>query len=185
MTSHMVLSAYYWLSSSSRWYMRIYYYIRNRYFDHTHMLRTTVKPGSYSDLVHKLPDALFCAIEDYVSRDGEDAFSWFDWGGSDVWNNALPGVKGKIIEILHFRHIEQPKLQRDVDEAIAALFVESVCGREELDEDGKWYIPDAPADKKRLFKQKNAQIAKMEKELLNKTKKYAKMAIDIHEYLWT
>jgi hypothetical protein len=167
----------YYMRRPYNWIRNAYYYGMNRWIWHGHMLRTEVEPGQYSDKVFKIPSALFCAVEDYVARDQEDAF------GRVEYNTNLAPIKAQIIQILHFWCIERPELQGRIDQTLSEWAVATPMviypihnGRSKLE-----FEPKDPAKSKELLD----LLHQYEAELLAKTKKYAKKVVMIHEYLWT
>jgi hypothetical protein len=44
----------------------IKYYVRNRWIDKTHFLKTGLKPGNYYDLDHRIINALFTELVDFI-----------------------------------------------------------------------------------------------------------------------
>lgn len=50
-------------------YNTISSYIRNRWIDQSHVLKTSFKPGHYYELDDKIIDALFTALVDFVEKD--------------------------------------------------------------------------------------------------------------------
>jgi hypothetical protein len=164
----------YYLGLPYKKYKDLYYYCMNRWIWHGHMLRTDIAPGQYSDKVYLIPSALFCAVEDYIGRDGEDAFGTVCWETEDDIR-----VRETIIDILHFWHIELPELQRLHDEALKEWFM--ACPLVFHRDNRGSFLPDTSGRGKKW----NDKARFYEKKMSDKTKRYAKMVVDIHEYLWT
>lgn len=168
----------YYLWNSRRWYMRIYYYCMNRWIRHGHMLRTTIRPGQYSDKVELIPSALFCAVEDYVSKTGEDAFSVvnFDNHPKDI------EIKEKIIQILHFWHIELPELEAQYEQNLSiwgsnVTFVTKKSNR-------GYYLEIQRKDEEQS-KRDWEKINHIEQLIYDRKVEHMKMVVDIHNFLWT
>ena len=146
-------------------------FIRN-YIKGDHNLRTGVKRGEYSDLDHKIENALFLAVEDYISRDAEDALSIVCYDSDEVHIE----VKKKIIEILHFYRIELPELQKEESDLMRELYshfsIEDICkniNREKSEEEIK----------------KQNKLRDIEKTIFNKTQETLHKVIDVRPFLWS
>ena len=159
------------------WVRNAYYYGMHRWIWHGHMLRTEVEPGQYSDKSFKIPSALFCAVEDFVSRDQEDAF------GQVNFDTNLAPIKAHIIQILHFWCIERPELQEKIDQTLSEWAAATPIMTYMLNgvRSSVVFEPKDPAKSKELLD----LLHQYEAELAAKTKKYAKKVVMIHEYLWT
>jgi hypothetical protein len=91
-----------------------YWYITNR-FKQTHMIDTGMPKGVYSDIVEKMLYGMMQMVEDYVSRDKENAFSIVDFMevSGDSYHQE---TKNKIIEVLHFKNIRLFELEEKLDQ---------------------------------------------------------------------
>ena len=72
-------------------YTSIRVYVRNRWIDHSHMIRTGLKPGSYYDLDTKILHGLFYGLVDLVE---------IEYAHLQRWNNKnkYKFVKGRCVE---------------------------------------------------------------------------------------
>lgn len=87
-----------------------YYYIKHRILQ-SHMIDTRVSKGHWCDKVELIRAGLFELVDDFISRDQEDAFSTVCWDHDEEHQN----VKNKIISILYFKHIRLPALEAERD----------------------------------------------------------------------
>ena len=82
-------------------------------------LKTNLPLSSWIDKVELIREALFYAVDDFVSKEGEDAFAIVDWEDNETHRR----VKHRIIEILHWYHIERPERQKELERRLAEDFV--------------------------------------------------------------
>ena len=137
-------------------------------------LRTNLPYTYWYDKTSLIPEALFCAIDDFVSKNGEDAFSVLDW-------NAYPDnqiAKGKIIEILHWYHVERPELEKTMDDLLNELYGRPDQRIQFID--NEVVFPDRSPEETL----KAEKLNEIEGMVYRKNKYYAKMVCSILGYLW-
>lgn len=174
-------------------YTDIRNYISNVKY-HTHVLRTTRgKRGQWSDLVSRIPDAMFTAIIDYVELEcsnmtkmdhelndtkldkkisnGELGIKWLSrYGEYNDGEDYGPWIEknNKIIEIYNFAkkyfYFDPYKLAKEKFPCN-----ETKVSFLKLKEHDKYY----------------KEVTRLEKEFDKKCKYYQKMIVDLQDYLWT
>jgi len=152
--------------------LRNMYYFVEHYIKADQNLKTGVKRGHYSDYVYKIEQALFIAVEDYIARDCEDAFSVVDFD----WNEDHREIKTSIIEILHFYRIELPELEAESEKLLKILYP-ATSSLDQLLEN----VNNKTSERNEL----NIVYRKLEKEILDRTHEMLHKVIDIRCYLWS
>jgi hypothetical protein len=155
-----------------RQYDKIRYFIHN-YIENNYNLRTGLKRGQYSDIVYKIESSLFIAVEDYIARDREDAFSIINYDSDMMHSEA----KQKIIDILHFYRVELPELQAKHDKILDELyggvnfndFINKLNKNERDEEEIK----------------KTKELWRLDEEIHNKTQENLHKVIDVRPFLWS
>ena len=133
----------------------------------TNHLKTNLKYEAWIDKVALIPEALFYAVDDFVSKEGEDVFSHTDF----EWDEEYQEVKNKIIKILHWYHIGRVELKNEIRRLLNELYGCKTWsfGRERTPEE----------------KKKQIKLKYLERKLEKEETKHLKMIIDIRNYLWT
>ena len=135
-------------------------------------------PVGYYDKTALIQESLFAAVEDFISRDGEDAL---------VHCMIDDDVMVKIIDILHFYRIRLPSIQSDIDYWIHECYGDCVfrmvpCvdrkGISTLEID----YPDKYTEGQRTEMRKKYQD--LEKRQYEQIEEMLKKVIEIRPYLW-
>ena len=160
----------------------IYYFIWHKYdrlrriikglIRKSNYLRTGLPIDSWYDKDYLIPDALFCAVDDFVSKKGEDAFSVINWDFTEHHQLA----KAKMIRILHWYNIERPSIEAKIDYMMEVLFSEPIL----FDENNMVLVKDRTEEESRMIK----ELYNVELELDRKNKYYSKMVCSLIGYLW-
>lgn len=163
------------------WMGRAYWYIRARIKMYHVLYCHDVEPGHYCDKPEKIKGALFQAVIDYVSKEGEDAFGRIVWDDNEYHIE----VKRKLIEVLHWIHIERPEKQKEHDDLLHELYGGTV-----LD-----FTDETTKSGAKLLKMVHEEIPnrKEKTERLHSTEKYIDdtdqamlhKVIDCRQYMWT
>ena len=154
-------------------YYKMKSYIRG-WWKQSNKLHTNLPYNTWYDKDTLITESLFYAIDDYVSKKGEDAFSVVDW-------NAFPDnrvAKGKIIQILHWYHIERPELEKTMDNLLKELYGKPDQRIQFID--NEVVFPDRSPEETL----KAEKLNEIEGMVYRKNKYYAKMVCSILGYLW-
>lgn len=163
-----------------RWYRYSWLYKVRWYITHwwrkDHWIKTNL-PIGYHDKPQLIEDGLFSLVEDFVSRNGEDAFCRIyidDW------------VYKTIIDILYWYRIRRPEMESKKNMLMNMLYGDRTkmwwedCkdkeGYCELKVDEEFYQRMEPY---------TLQLRKLEKEIHLQTQTYLHKVIGIRGYLWT
>jgi hypothetical protein len=153
--------------------MRIYRYVRNRWFHQTHVIDTGLMRGYYHDYVEMMIGALLEIVDGYVSRDKEDAFSTVNWEHNDEVND----LKAKIIDILRFKYITRVEMQKKLDDA-GSEFSKNFLMKFD---NGKMVFEGDEQKRHELLD----RCLKLENELEQETQRVLHEIVDVRLYLWT
>ena len=137
-------------------------------------LHTNLPYSFWYDKTMLIPEALFYAVDDFVSRDGEDAFGIVEWGNDEHHQR----VRNKIIQILHWFHIERPHLEKKYD-----YYLEKLYGTPEKRLkfcNGEVIFPERSLEDELNFD----NLQEIERVIYRKNKFYSKMVCDIIGFLW-
>jgi hypothetical protein len=133
---------------------------------------TKVVPrGEWTDKVEVIPNLMFAAVIDFVER--EECFEAVYWE---------PEIEAKIQEIYDYAKVIRPDLQKKMDDSYPplrkwdAIFIKKCEDREGLFE----FVDDGIP-----YEVKYAGVRKYENMIWKMDTQYAKMVIDIRDYLWT
>lgn len=142
----------------------------------TNYLPTGLKPQSWIDKTHTIPEALFYAVDHFVSKDGEDAFSTVSWSSTPHHIRA----KSRMIHVLHWYHVERPCKEKRQDEIMKQLYSDkSFCVK--FEKDGSLVFPQRSLEEKSLLR----ELHDLEVEIDKKNTYYSKMVGSIVSFLWT
>jgi hypothetical protein len=140
---------------------KLYYNIKNRLRLSNH-LPSGFPAGEYYEPCDLIPAVLLQAVEDFVARDKQDGLKWFS--DSEYREN--------IIEILHFKIIELPLLEKEFDDKVTILYggmrLEDLNTKRTLD----WEIG-------------NLTLNTVESKINRRKKEILHIIIDIYPYLWS
>jgi len=145
----------------------IKYFILN-YFEGDHNLNTGIKRGSYSDKTYKVQEALFLAVEDFIARDKEDAFSRVNFD----WTEDHKNIKNKIIEVLYFYRIKLPELEKE-SERLMDIMYSGVS------------LEDIIARPRIKYKEEFDMLQEVDAHINEETQRHLHMVVDIRPYLWS
>jgi hypothetical protein len=153
------------------------YYVKCR-IKQTHMIDTKLDRGHWIDKVSLMEAGLLELVDNFVSRDGEDAFSvvYWDEGGHLE-------IKEKIIQILHWKYIGKPELESKIDSLWSQYHKDYPVYFEKIEgsncSEMKRKNEDEESDKK------YQTIRELENELVIKSQENLHLCVDIREFLWT
>ena len=159
------------------WVYSIRWYITH-WYRKDHWVKTNLSIG-YHDKVGLMEDALFSMVENYISRDEEDALS-------DVYIDDE--VRDKIIAIVHFYRIKKPLMEKAHDAMLHELYGNSrwnfipckdKLGFNEL------IITDNELYSKEEREQMRKESTLLKIKIHNDTQKHLMMCVEIRNYLWT
>ena len=152
-----------WLQKPAEWFVDpiddFRYYIKNRYFDRTHLLRTGLKPGSYHECDTRLMDGIMTTLVDFVEidkahmqtvwGDREDRKKyqlpwwrrsrWFRWSR---WRSAAAGLAylhweaGLVNEAFWYSDPNDPAIGQPTPQALAAKEIINIY---------EWWVIHRPA----------------------------------------
>lgn len=162
------------------WYSVKYNYksIRNYFWclwHRTHQLPSGLKAGQWHDKFEMIPETLFYALDDYVSKEGEDAFGLIYWENDDHHINA----RKKMIKILHWYHIERGEKEAEYDTLLNELYSDS-ANKIVFGETGLIFPKRTEEEKIKMDR-----MRKLEKEIYRKNIYYSKMVCSLIGFLWT
>jgi len=161
---------YSWLYNL-RWFL-------THWYQHDNWIKTNL-PISYHDKMILMEDGLFAMIEDFISRDKEDAPSvcYID-----------DDVMDKIIKILYFYRIRKPELEKEYEELLhetygKGRFVFTPCPDKEGFSKLDMIYDDVYTPEWRDSMRK--KLSELEVHIYDETQKHLHLCVDIRGYLWT
>jgi len=163
------------------WLYRLRWYITH-WWRNDHWVKTDL-PIGYHDKPELMVHALFGMVDDFMSREGEDAPSRIVI--EDNWFEI-------IVDILHFVHIEQPELQKQQEQIMDYLYTDYEMVFEECaDRPGfstmKFkYVGDPDSEFSEEYREElRKKLVDLEREEYEGIQEHLKKCIDIRGYLWT
>jgi hypothetical protein len=153
-------------------FINAYYYIKHR-IKSSHNIHTGLPNGCWYDIDTMIEAGLLNLVEDYVSCEGQDAFSVISWDNHEDEIEAYCD----IIEILHFKNIELPEKEQHVDKLLHDLY----GGDGILNFSNgtlKFNFPEEHEEKRK-------ELVALEQDILNRKTYFLKKIIDIRGCLWT
>jgi hypothetical protein len=154
------------------------YFVKN-WWNASHHIPTGLRIGRWHDKVELMTEGLLELVDDYVSKDKEDAFSIVDYNHVHPepdyrdFLETVRDVKAKIIDVLHFKHVRKPKLEREIN-----LLMHELYGSDDWLEKLRREFTPAERAKSNL-------IRKFETDLYNETQRVLHMIVDIRTHLWS
>jgi len=167
-----------WLMNIYRysWLYKLRWYITH-WWRKDHWIKTNLKIGYYDKLT-LIEDGLFSLVEDYVSRDGEDAPSIILM--DDDFHKD-------IIDILHFYRVRKPELMKRLDFMENEVYGNCDISSKPSDREGLsefvFTYNDDYTDEERKNKMK--ECTNLEKEIYEETQKMLMKVIEIRSRLWS
>jgi hypothetical protein len=168
------------------------YYVKSR-FKQYHMIDTKLSKGHWIDKVSLMEAGLLELVDDFVSRDGEDAFSVVYWDEDD----GHAEVKAKIIEILYWKHVRFPALEKEKDDLwnvyhkkypiIFKEISEEECKERGIPEGCKEMTHEGIEDEvDENYRKGDFYVINLkEKFIASETQRILHLCVDVREYLWT
>ena len=139
-------------------------------------------PYNYYDKDKLIDEGLFQLIDNFISKDGEDAFSVIYWESHEDQIEAY----NKIIDILHFYHVERPKLEKEYDALLDDLYGERFGKRLILNQETKKVnFSNHRIYNDETFEELRKKLQEIEEFIISETQRYLYMIIDIRLHLWT
>jgi len=155
------------LAYNLRWYIE-------HYIKKTNYIRTNLSIGYYDKPV-LIEDGLFSLVEDFISKDGEDAFRY----------GEEEDIREIIIDILHFYRVRKPEVEKEQEELLHELYGDTTW---EFIEKDKRKVMTRKHSNKYTEKERDEMFNKhteLEEELEKETTEMLKKCIEIRHYLWT
>ena len=154
-------------------YYKMKSYIRG-WWTQSNKLHTDLPYSNWYDKDTLITESLFYTIDDFVSKSGEDAFSVKDWDSYP--DDQL--AKARIIQILHWYHIERPELEKTMERLLNELFGQPHQRIQFLD--NEVIFPDRSLEEEL----KAYKLNEIERTVYRKNKYYAKMVCSNIDHLW-
>ena len=149
------------------WLYKLKWYLYHR-IRQDHLIQTGLPKGQYYDKDSLMEAGILELVDDFVSRDGEDAFAFCDWS----WNPDHQEAHDKMIQILHWKHIESVEIEKKLDYLLHEAF--------------KDYCPiQSKRDMTEYERSCLDEYHELEMKKLKKVKKILHMCVDVKDYLWT
>jgi hypothetical protein len=82
---------------------RIFFFLNNWWNEHHRLGSLDYKRGSYYDICSRIDDGLLWAIDEFISRNGEDVFNRYRFDETELTLE----IRAQIIDVLHFIHIRR------------------------------------------------------------------------------
>lgn len=166
------------------------HYIKHR-IKQSHMIDTKLEKGHWIDKISLMEAALLEMVDDFVSREGEDAFSVVYWDEDDGHAEA----KSKMIEILYWKNVRFPALEKEKDDLwdihhkkypiVFRSLSKEECADKKLDYEKGFtqlvHENDDPVNREAEFQ----TIMEKEQFIEAETQRILHLCVDIREYLWT
>jgi len=146
-----------------------------------HWVKTNL-PIGYHDKTNLMEDALFTLVDDYASRDQEDAFSKVEY------DTDLIEIKKKIIEIIHFYNVRREELQKRCDDLLHLCYgdMELIFTDEETKPGFKKLEMVNHSNMDEDHRQKKIEeMHSLETQIFEETQEMLKKCIEVRPYLWT
>lgn len=157
-----------------------YWYVYHR-IHQSHMIDTRIQKGSYCDIVGLIQYGLFELVDDYVSRNREDAFATVDYDHDEQHQE----IKAKIIEILYFKNVKLPELQAAYDKLIHEHFEKYPVLFGKIDERTGLGKVEFSGENDSKCKEEFELMDKLEANIENEIQRILHMIIDIRPWLWS
>jgi len=145
-----------------------YWYLYHRIIQ-SHLVNTGLPKGQYYDKTSLLPEAMLQIVEDFVSRDKEDAFNIVEFDCEQRY---------KIIEVLYFKNIRRVELENQYEELLHKCYGNTNIMK--VIKEGFDKIKETPEWKEDAQKLRDIEVLK-EKEL----NKILHTVVDLIPYLWS
>ena len=169
-----------------------YYYFYHIFYQ-THLVNTKFPRGCYYNKYSLMEGVVLELIDDFVSRDKEDAFGSIDWESDEYHSEA----KHKMIDILYSKHIKIPEMKKEIDRLHDMCFQDwewdfvDCLERPGLCTLERKYIGDLEYNKDELEKFYQLkdfildQIHTLEEGIEKEKQRILHLAVDVRNYLWT
>lgn len=148
-----------------------------------HWVKTNLR-CDYHDKLALMEDALFSLVDNYVSRNEEDAFS----NVSFDWHDEYLDAKAKIIKILHFYNVKLPAMEKRESEILHEYMkdydmvfgpVDKSTGLGEL---GFSYSGELSERQREDLKKAHENL---ESQIFKETQEMLGLCVEVRPYLWT
>ena len=159
------------------------YFLIN-YIQGSHRLDSGVKRGHSSDIYHKIERSLFLAIDEFASKDKEDALSFIDWENND----GHVAAKETIKDVLHFLHIEEKELKLKEEKLLGELYkckYDNDLKNKPMCIFGEEKCEDCPRPREEEAKKLHDEYWNLENYLHDKKTELLRKIVDIRDYLWS
>jgi len=165
------------------WFWRLrdaYYYIYHRILQ-SHMIDTKVSKGHWCDKTELIKAGLLELVDEFVSKDGEDAFAVVDWEHDETHYD----IKSRIIEVLYFKNVKLPEMENQLDKMTHEHFQKYPVNFGEIDEiTGCGKVIFAGKDDPNCEKEMK-EIWDLERKIEEEKQRILHMIIDLRPWLWT
>lgn len=138
------------------------------WYHQTNLINTGVKRGEYCDIVSLMEFGLLELVDDFVSKNKENAFDIVDYSSCE---EDIEDRK-KIIEVLHFKHIKKPEMEKEFNKLLHEIYGDSSvldCDKEFRDKN----------------KDKIDRLHEIEDNIFNETQRILHIIIDLRPRLWS
>lgn len=150
------------------WLYRLRWFIVH-WWRKDHWIKTNL-PIGYHDKVNLLEDGIFSLVSNFMSRDDEDAPSHIV-----IEENMME----KISSILHFYHIDKPKLVQEYNDLLHDIYKDYHINFFRLTIEYTGNYSQNEVDEKR------EELYDLEKKIWDLTQKKLKDVINIRGFLWS
>jgi len=173
------------LSEIGEWFYDLYRYswmrnarsfVRN-WIEHSNVIHTGLKHGRYYDKCTLLPEGMFNIIEQYISKDDEDAFSFINWETTEY------DIKNKqtIIDVLHWYRVEEPELQKEYGRLLDLAYGKIKYVQFDNCVDTVYNGSFSSEERKDM----QNRLRRIEEEIVNRNKEMMHKIVDLYPCLWT
>lgn len=137
-------------------------------------------PIGYHDKTRLMEDALFSMVDDFMSRDGEDAPSLIVIAEED-WVET-------IVDVLHFYHIEKPLLEKQHEDLLHEIYGDGKMYFVPCEDRPEYYELEVAYTEKYTQEERDIMrkdLHQLEKKIFDETQDHLKKCIDLRPYLWS
>ena len=94
-----------------------YYYIYHR-IHQSHLIDPKLQKGTWHEVSTKIESGLLELVDEYVSKEGQDAFAQIVWDDEECHRNT----KAILIDALHFKYCREPAFHKAEQEYLDEMY---------------------------------------------------------------